>query len=90
MKDALGNELKSGDLVMLQLKAAWVHGRIAEAAEGGLVVQGMNQPGRIVVMSTHIAFADPNGVLGAVVALRDDRGAAAEDGQASGIVPLPN
>ena len=72
MRDALGNELQVGDLVMLQLKQPWVHGRVVEAADGGLVVQGMNQPGKIVVMSTHVAFADPGGVLGAVVALRQD------------------
>jgi hypothetical protein len=91
MKDALGNELKVGDLVMLQLKTPWVHGRIVEIAEGGLLVQGINQPGRVLVTSTHIAFADPGGALGAIVALREDQKPGESAGSLEGgIAPLPN
>lgn len=89
MRDALGNELKKGDLVMLQLQRPFIHGRISEASEGGLVVQGLNQPGKLVVMSTHIAFADPGGVFGAIIALREDAKAIDEDGPLQGgISPL--
>ena len=88
MKDALGNELRVGDLVMLQLKQPWVHGRITELSEGGVVVNGQLQGSRIVVLSTHMAFAEPGAPMMSVVALRDDQAAQKEEATQRGIAPL--
>lgn len=76
MKDVIGNELKVGDLVAMQLERPIIYGRIVELREGG-VITGLKQggaeiaPGRIVVMSQHPLAVDPRLPVGAIVVLRD-------------------
>lgn len=76
MRDALGNDLKIGDLVAMQLERPMVYGRVVEIHEGGIVT-GLKHggtemaPGSIVVISRHPLMVDPRLPVGAVVALRD-------------------
>lgn len=78
MKDAVGNELHVGDLVMVQIATPIVFGRIVELNEGGIVT-GINhkggsevRPARLLIAATHTVDADPRAPVRAVVALRDD------------------
>jgi hypothetical protein len=77
MKDSLGNELKAGDFVMLQLQSPVIVGYIADASDGGIVT-GINhkgsqvRPGRLVIMSRHTVEFDPMAPVGPVMALRND------------------
>lgn len=78
MKDALGNDLKVGDLVAVQLERPLIFGRVIEATEGGMVA-GVNQkgemefrPGRLVVVSNHPIEFDPRNLVRQVIAVRDD------------------
>ena len=80
MKDAVGNELHVGDLVLLQLERPLIYGRIVEAEEGGLVT-GINhkggteiRPGKLVVAANYPVEFDPRQFIRAVVALRDGTG----------------
>lgn len=77
MKDALGNELKVGDMVAIQLARPLIFGQIVEAVDGiGLVTAGdlKMRPGRLVVVSRHIIDVDPRTGTEAVLALRNDLG----------------
>ncbi|HEY2351059.1 MAG TPA: hypothetical protein VGH83_01030 [Candidatus Acidoferrum sp.] len=85
MKDAMGNELKVGDLVALSLDRPLIFGRVTEIAEGGIVT-GMSKgqpevkPSRLVVTSAHTIDADPRGVvIGSLLALRDPDAAKAAE-----------
>ncbi|HTH42915.1 MAG TPA: hypothetical protein VL498_07105, partial [Terracidiphilus sp.] len=76
MKDALGNELKVGDLVMLSLDRPQVFGRVTDVQEGGLIT-GMQKgnaqlrPSRVTILANHTIEADPRVPVGSVVSLRD-------------------
>lgn len=95
MKDAVGNELKVGDLVAIQLERPLVFGRLVEAAEGGLVT-GVNhkggaevRPGHLVIESRHSLVFDPRQPVGAVLALREDAAAVGVDSSQSGAGATP-
>jgi hypothetical protein len=78
MKDAMGNELRVGDLVFLSLDRPQIFGRITQAAEGGLVT-GLNhkgaaeiRPGRLVISANHtLVEFDPRQPVHTVLALRE-------------------
>lgn len=79
MKDALGNELRVGDMVAIQLARPLVFGQIVEAGDGGLITAVGRQlaeihPGRLVVMCRHVIEFDPRQQIEAVMALRNDVG----------------
>ena len=95
MKDALGNDLKVGDMVAVQLERPLVFGQVVELSEGGvLVADGANmarRPGRVAIMSQHVIEFDPVQLVGAVLALRDDHArAAAIHSKAQGEMEKPN
>jgi hypothetical protein len=80
--DIMGNELKEGDLVALQLERPLIFGRIVEVQEGGIIT-GMRggQPEmkmtRVVVMSHHPLETDPRlGKLMMLIKLHDPAGLA--------------
>lgn len=96
MRDAMGNELKVGDLVMLQLDRPVVFGRVADVKEGGLIT-GMHKggaearPSLLVIVSNHTVACDPRELVGSVVALRDNTPATGEEVKpAKEEAPLPN
>jgi hypothetical protein len=77
MKDAMGNELRVGDLVFLSLDRPQIFGRIMQSTEGGLVT-GLNhkgiaeiRPGRLVIASNHTLEFDPRQPVQTVLALRE-------------------
>jgi hypothetical protein len=77
MKDALGNELKAGDLVALQLERPLIWGVVEEVHDGGILT-GLNRsgeaqlrPGQVRIKSLHTIEAAPNVPVVAVLALRD-------------------
>lgn len=74
MRDMLGNELKVGDLVLIQLDRPVMFGEITEITEGGLVsVADANpRPGTMKMLCKHAVLFDPRANCGAVVALRND------------------
>jgi hypothetical protein len=95
MRDALGNELKIGDLVAVQLARPLIYGQVVEASEGGIVT-GINhkgsaemRPGRIVIVSRHIVDFDPRVQIDSLLALRNDN-ASAEDVHGKPSETLPN
>jgi hypothetical protein len=64
VKDVMGNELKQGDLVALQLERPLIFGRVTEIAEGGIITgvrggQAEMKMTRIVVLSHHPMDVDP-------------------------------
>ena len=66
MKDALGNELRKGELVALSLDRPLIFGRVVEIQEGGLITGrkegGMEmRPSKLIVASNHTVEADPRG-----------------------------
>lgn len=76
-RDAAGNELKVGDLVLLMLERPTIFGRVTELREGGIVT-GMRggkpeiKPTHMVILSNHTIDVDPNlPLVGSVLALRD-------------------
>jgi hypothetical protein len=86
MKDAMGNELKVGDLVFLNLDRPQLFGRVTQAIEGGLVT-GINhkgsaeiRPGRLVIASNHTIEFDPRQPIATVLALREDHAAVVVEG----------
>lgn len=95
MKDALGNELKVGDMVAIQLARPLIFGQIVEAADGGIVTaineKGMPdvRPGRVVVISRHVIEFDPRVQVEALLALRNEQGHQAVEAKPS-IEALPN
>lgn len=80
MRDVIGNELKVGDLVAIQLERPVIFGQVVEINEGAVLmpVDGIRmepQPGRAVIMCKQVVMFDPRvGNCGAVMALRDDAG----------------
>lgn len=78
MKDAIGNELKVGDLVAIQLARPLVYGRVAAIHEGGMIVgiKGGKQElhmSTLVVTANHTLQADPRvPMIAEVICLRDD------------------
>lgn len=76
MKDALGNELKVGDLVLLNLQKPQMYARVAEIKQGGIVT-GMRHgkpevhPSRLVLVVNHVAELDPDLPAGHVMRLVD-------------------
>jgi hypothetical protein len=84
MRDAIGNELRVGDLVVLQLERPVIQCRVVELEDGGLVT-GVNhrggteiRPGRLILASNHIVQTDPRQPVGAIMALREDGAKARE------------
>jgi len=77
VRDTMGNELKEGDLVALQLERPLIFGRIAEVAEGGIITGVKNgQPEmrmtRVVVISHHPIDTDPRiGQVPSIIKLHD-------------------
>jgi uncharacterized Zn ribbon protein len=76
MKDAVGNDLKAGDLVMLSLDRPLIFGRVVEVQEGNLITGlrkggGEVRPSRVIIASNHTIDCDPRTVVGSVMALRD-------------------
>lgn len=78
MKDALGNELKVGQMVIVNLERPLVSGRVAAIERGGIVtgIRGKGEaevkPETLVIVSNHIIGADPrNPVAASVMAVLD-------------------
>lgn len=101
MKDALGNELHEGDLVMLQLNTPVIWGIVSEIHEGSIVTiqgnrdgkaRGGMQPSRMVIASNHTINSAPGELIGMVLALRNPGGITVEkvDGESGKIEPLAN
>lgn len=92
MRDVLGNELKVGDLVLIQLERPMMFGEVTEISEGGLLHAGTAgmQPGKVTVICKHAVQFDPRFNCGAVIALRDDAGRIKIGSEAVKIEPLPN
>ena len=92
MKDALGNELKVGDMVAIQLARPLIFGQVVEATDSALITAAhtaqLVAPGRIVVMSRHVIEFDPRVQIEAVLALRNEQGHQAIVGVEER--PLPN
>lgn len=87
MKDALGNDLHEGDLVMVQLQTPVLWGVITEISEGSIVTIQGNRDGKphagmqvskLMVASNHTLTAPPGQPLTAVLALRNPGGIEAE------------
>lgn len=97
MKDAVGNELREGDLVALQLERPLIFGRVTSIERGGIItgIRGKGEaeirPDRIVIVSSHPLAVDPRLPVGAVICIRDDSASRAEliDGPSSS-PPLSN
>jgi hypothetical protein len=95
MRDAVGNELKIGDLVCLQLDRPLIYGRVVKAEEGGLIT-GMHKggaevrPSVLVIASNHTVEGDPRALVGSVIALRDPAPPIQEDPQPEMPENLPN
>jgi hypothetical protein len=93
LKDALGNELQSGDLVALQLERPLIFGRIRSVENVGLIAKlGMkgepqSQLGRMVIDSVHTIEVDMRGPVGAVLALRGD--VRSSNGESDAKAPRP-
>lgn len=99
MKDALGNELKVGDMVAIQLARPLIFGQIVEATDGGLVATidqkggAQMHPGRLVVISRHVIDFDPRMQIEALLALKNEQGHQAVrkgEEEEEGLAPLPN
>lgn len=78
MKDAIGNDLKVGDLVAIQLARPLIYGRVTEISEGGIItgIRGGKQeirPTRILVVSNHPIEVHPHQpLITELVCLRDE------------------
>jgi hypothetical protein len=78
MKDAMGNDLKVGDLVALSLERPLIYGRIVQLEEGGMIVglkggKAEMKPSLVVVASNHPIQVDPRvPIVGAILCLRED------------------
>jgi len=86
MKDALGNDLRVGDMVAVQLDRPLIFGRVVAAQDGGMVA-AVNakgemevRPGRLLIESAHPIEFDPRHPIRAVVAVRYDAAGAAQEG----------
>ncbi len=96
MKDAIGNDLKAGDLVLVNFERPQSYGRVMSIEEGGLVT-GIRKggadvrPSRLVVAFNHTIECDPRMPVPSVVVLRDPMPPAAEPDKGVLIeMPLPN
>jgi len=83
MKDALGNDLHEGDLVMIQLQTPVIWGIVTEINEGSIVTIQGNRDGKahagmqlskMLVASNHTLSGPPNQPLQMVLALRNPGG----------------
>lgn len=80
MKDAIGNELKVGDLVALQLERPLIYGRIVEIHQGGIITgmkhgQADMRPSTVLITSNYPLQVDPRApMVGALICLREDEG----------------
>lgn len=80
--DIMGNELKEGDLVALQLERPLIFGRIVEVAEGGIITgvrggQAEMKMTRVMVTSSHPIDTDPRiGKVLQIIKLHDPAGIA--------------
>jgi hypothetical protein len=78
MKDAMGNDLKVGDLVALSLERPLIYGRIVDIQLGGIVTgikggQAEMKPSTILVTSNHPIQVDPRTpIVGMLLCLRED------------------
>lgn len=85
MKDAVGNDLRVGDLVALQLERPIIYGRITDIQQGGIVTgikggQADVRPSIVTVVSNHPIAADPRvPIIGALLCLREDNAPPVED-----------
>lgn len=93
MKDALGNEIRVGGLVALQLERPLVWGRVEKIEEGG-IVHGINKqgqaevrPGRVIISTRHVVGVDPRVPVASVLSLREDE---AEQEPTPEVSPLAN
>ncbi|HET6220200.1 MAG TPA: hypothetical protein VFE27_24440 [Acidobacteriaceae bacterium] len=96
MKDALGNDLKPGDLVMLSLDRPQVFGRVTDVQEGGLIT-GMQKnggaqlrPSRVTILANHTIEGDPRVPVGSVVILRDPDAEKQRDQPPAPVLETPN
>ena len=77
MKDSVGNEIKVGDLVALQLQTPVIKGRVVEITEGGIIT-GMKhgktemRPSTVVVSAIFPVSVDPYAPAGPIMCLRED------------------
>jgi hypothetical protein len=91
--DIMGNELKEGDLVALQLERPLIFGRIAEVAEGGIITglrggQSEMRPTRVMVICHHPIEVDPRQPkIGAMIKLYDPAGIAEKLEEAKAVAP---
>ena len=77
MKDSVGNEIKVGDLVALQLQTPVIKGRVVEIKEGGIITgtkQGKVEvrPAEVVISAIFPVSVDPYAPVGPVMCLRED------------------
>lgn len=78
--DIMGNELREGDLVALQLERPLIFGRIAEVAEGGIITgmrggQAEMKLTRVMVICHHPIEVDPRQArIAAMIKLHDPAG----------------
>ena len=95
MRDALGNELKPGDLVMLSLDRPQIFGRVVDVKSGGLIT-GLQKggaevrPSVVTIASNHTVEGDPRMMIGSVVILRDPEDAKIPEKPAPVIEIAPN
>lgn len=99
MKDALGNDLHEGDLVMVQLQTPILWGVVTEINEGSIVtIQGSKdgkphagmQMSKMTVASNHTLTGPPGQPLAAVLALRNPGGIEAEKVEEKPVSKLAN
>lgn len=88
MKDALGNDLHEGDLVMIQLQTPVIWGIITEVHEGSIVtVEGTKngqpragmQMSKMLVASNHTLASPPGQPMQMVLALKNPGGVEFEE-----------
>lgn len=98
MRDAIGNELREGDLVALQLERPMVYGKVIKIDQGGLIVgksdgQMGTKPTIVSVQSLHPIPVDPMaGIAGMMIRIVDPATSSAPqaDPPAEAAEPLPN
>lgn len=75
VKDAVGNELHEGDLILIKLDDPYCLGRVGKMTDGGLSIAngGKKSPGMIqVICAQTIAYnPGPNANIGAIFKLQN-------------------
>ena len=96
MKDSIGNEIREGDLVALQLQMPIIRGRVIEIKHGGIVT-GMKggkeqlRPSVVIISATFPIEVDPRAaVVMPVMCLRDDDAPASPEEKPREDQTLPN